>query len=113
MGVHERYYRRMIRRRNMTTSTVIRSALRRLWLRSRERSAALRAAGYCCARCGRKASRARGRSCVIEVHHVAPVDWGLLEEAIRALLLVPHEQLIPLCRDCHAAEHSGEKEWIP
>ena len=83
----------------------IRSALRLLWLRSRERAAALRATGYCCADCGVKQSAAKGREVRLDVHHRKPVDWDGIFDDLRRRLLVPPEQLEPLCDDCHAARH--------
>ena len=84
----------------------IRSALRLLWLRSRERAAALRATGYCCADCGVKQSAAKGREVRLDVHHRKPVDWDGIFDDLRRRLLVPPEGLEPLCDDCHAKRHT-------
>lgn len=89
-----------------TPSSQIRSALRRMWLRSRERSRALRDSGYRCGCCGRKQSTAKGRECTLEVHHKSgDAGLGEIEAFIRAKLLVPATELVPLCPDCHKERH--------
>ena len=96
----------MSRRLPHTPSSQIRTAMRRLWLRSRERAAALKATGYCCAECGRKQSKAQGRECSLEVHHVSGIPtWAEIEAAIRRYLLVAPDELVPLCPECHAKHH--------
>jgi predicted HNH restriction endonuclease len=97
----------MSRRLPHTPSSQIRTAMRRLWLRSRERAAALKATGYCCAECGKKQSRAKGRECSLEVHHIYGVtNWAEIEAAIRRYLLVSPDELVPLCKACHQAKHN-------
>lgn len=89
-----------------TPSSQIRTALRRMWLRSREHSAALKRTGYRCSECGIKQSKAKGRECTLEVHHRDGVDnWQEVVDAIRAHLLVDPEGLEPLCKDCHDKRH--------
>ena len=91
-----------------TPSSTIRSALRRLWLRSRERATALRRTGYRCESCGRKQSAAKGRECTLEVHHTKGVtNWQAIEDAIRRELLVDPTELSPLCEECHKKEHNN------
>ena len=100
----------MSRRLPHTPSSQIRTAMRRLWLRSRERAAALKATGYCCAECGKKQSRANGRECVIEVHHRSGItNWAEIERAIRRYLLTSPDELVPLCPECHAKQHETPK----
>jgi predicted HNH restriction endonuclease len=84
-----------------TTNTQIRSALRQLWLRSRERAAALKGGGYCCSLCGIKQSRAKDREVYIEVHHKDGIDWEGLFDEIRKKLLHDPDRLISLCKKCH------------
>ena len=98
----------MGRRKLNTPKSTVRSALRRLWLRSRERATALRNAKYTCARCGKKQSRAKGREVSVEVHHKSGVDWDGLIEMVIERLLPPAEELEVLCHDCHEAEHNKE-----
>jgi predicted HNH restriction endonuclease len=96
-----------------TPSSQIRSALRRLWLRSRERHRALRDTGYKCACCGRKQSKAKGHECTLEVHHKSgSAGLAEIEAFIRATLLVPAEQLRPMCPDCHRAAHDGVEDTV-
>lgn len=84
-----------------TPTSKIRSALRKLWLQSRERAAALKRTGYCCERCGVKQSVAKGREVRLEVHHINGIQWFEMIEYVRQQLLVPPEELMPLCQDCH------------
>ena len=97
----------MSRRLPHTPASQIRNMLRRLWLQSRERAAALKATGYCCAECGKKQSRAQGRECSLEVHHIYGVtNWAEIERAIRRYLLTSPDELLPLCKACHQAKHN-------
>ena len=76
--------------------------LRLLWMRSRERSQALKNTGYCCSICGVKQSAAKGKEVKLDVHHLDGVQWdGLFDEIKRRLLHKP-ERLCPLCERCHA-----------
>lgn len=92
----------MSRRKPYTPSSQIRSALRQLWLRSRERQAALKRDGYTCQCCGAKQSKAKGREKSVEVHHVDGVNWAGLIDLVRERLLAG--ELECLCRECHADE---------
>jgi len=93
-----------------TPNSRIRAALRQLWLRSRERAAALKRTGYCCEICGVKQSKARG--VILEVHHVNGVlNWEELFSAIRKFLLVSEDKQMPLCKACHEKEHEKHKAW--
>lgn len=96
--------------KSVTPSSHIRSALRRLWLRSRERGAALKATGYTCSRCGAKQSRAKGQKVVVEVHHQNPIDWEKIVRLVRRYLLVRPTKLTPLCEECHKELHKQEAE---
>ena len=91
-----------------TPSSRIRDALRKLWLRSRERAAAMKAAGYCCARCGVKQSKAKGREVAVAVHHKDGIDWDGLLALIRQRLLQDPARLECLCEACHAKEHEKD-----
>ena len=87
-----------------TPNSQIRSALRKLWLRSRERSARLKADNYTCQRCGAKQSNAKGREISVEVHHRNGVDWTGLFDDIRRRLLVDPAEMETLCKSCHDKE---------
>ena len=89
-----------------TPNSKIRSALRQLWLRSRERLAALKRDEYTCVSCGKKQSRAKGKEAKVQVHHRdGGIDWDKLIQLIRERLLVPPELLETLCEDCHKEQH--------
>lgn len=89
-----------------TPSSQIRNALRVLWLRSRERVAALKNTGYCCSCCGVKQSVAKGREVKLKVHHVKGVtNWERIFAVIREELLVDPKELAPLCKECDDKFH--------
>ena len=87
-----------------TPRSQIRSALRRLWLRSRERAAALKNAGRCCQECGVKASVAKGKEVKIEVHHKEGIDWEGLIDIVASRVLQDPSKLKALCVECHKRE---------
>ena len=92
-----------------TPNSRIKSALRQLWLRSRERAAALKRDGYRCS-CGKKQSRAKGKEVYIEVHHQEGIlNWSDVYEFLRAGLLCGPEKLIVLCQECHKKAEMREK----
>jgi len=93
-----------------TPNSRIRSSLRVLWLRSRERAACLKAHGNCCSECGRKASVAKGREVRIDVHHRNGVgNWDRIFKVIREELLCDPEHLTALCEKCHESKHEKQK----
>jgi len=99
----------MPKRLPSTPKSRVRSALRALWLRSRERSAALKRESNTCERCGRKASRAKGKEVSVVVHHRDMIDWEEIIELIFARILCDPSRLEVLCVECHDLEHSEEK----
>ena len=85
-----------------TPNSRIRSALRRLFLRSRERAQALKRDGYTCQKCKRKQSKAKGKEFYVECHHLEGVcNWTALFKAIRKYLLCNPKYMITLCKKCH------------
>ena len=90
-----------------TPSSRIRQALRLLWLRSRERSEALKNTGHCCSVCGVKASQARGREVKLDVHHVDGCDWEGVIGMIRKSILQTPDRLAPVCKACHGKLHAN------
>ena len=89
-----------------TPQSRIRSTLRALFLRSRERATALKASGYCCIHCGAKQSKAKGKEVSVEVHHKNGIaNWKILIDAVYQYLLCDPKLLIPLCKDCHSKIH--------
>ncbi len=100
----------MQRNPERTPTSQIVSALRRLWLRSRERAYAIKRDNYTCQKCGRKQSRAKGREVYVEVHHLDGVQWEELIQLVRDRLLVSPDRLQTLCSDCHGAAHEKGTE---
>ena len=99
----------MSRKQLGTTASTIKSALGRLWLRSRERAAAVKREGNSCQCCGAKGSKAKGRTVTIEVHHLEGGEWDKIIAHIRRQLLVDPSKLAVLCSDCHKNLHeTGE-----
>ena len=89
-----------------TPRSRVRAALRQLWLRSRERAAALKAAGRVCQGCQRKASVAKGREFKVEVHHLEGIgNWEKVIDLVFEEILCDPSKLRPLCRACHDKEH--------
>ena len=85
-----------------TPNSRIRAALRKLFLRSRERAAALKRDGYTCQECHVKQSKAKGKEVYVEVHHEEGIcNWGELIQAVRKYLLCDPKLLKTLCEDCH------------
>jgi len=96
----------MKKRKERTPSSKIRSALRKLWLQSRERAAALKRANYSCEICGKKQSKKRGKEQKIEVHHKEGIgNWDKVIQTIREEILCEPEKLICLCPECHKKQH--------
>ena len=90
-----------------TPSSRIRSALRQLWLRSRERAAALKRDKYSCVKCGVKQSKAKGKEVKVEVHHKNPIEdsWNFIIEDIAEYILGDVDNLEVLCKECHLKTH--------
>lgn len=94
-----------------TPRSQIVSALRQLWLRSRERSQAVQRDKNTCQVCNVKGSTAKGRECKTEVHHLQPegVNWDRIVAVIRSELLCEPSALITLCKPCHLKVHAEGK----
>lgn len=85
-----------------TPRSKVRSAIRQLFLRSRERAACLKAAGYSCEICHAKQSKAKGREQAIECHHKAGIgNWEAVINMIFAEILCDPKMLECLCPECH------------
>ena len=94
----------MGKRQKNTPRSQIRSALRRLFLRSRERAATMKACSYTCQECGAKQSKAKGREVAVHVHHVDPIEcWNRVIDIISEELL--GAPMVVLCKECHKKEH--------
>jgi len=100
----------MSRRLLTTPRSQVRSALRKLWLRSRERQAALKRDKYACCECGAKQSRAKGRQVKVEVDHMNGISWTNMLDYIYRHLLVDPADLETLCQTHHAERTRSRDE---
>ena len=98
----------MGKRLKHTPNSQIKSALHRLFLRSRERGEVVKRDEYTCRNCRAKKSVRKGAEVKINVHHKNPVIWQDIIAYIRANLLVDPDQMEVLCVDCHKEEHKKE-----
>jgi len=94
-----------VKKKSITPNSQIKSALHRLFLHSRERSAAVKRDANTCQTCGKKGSRAKGREVKTEVHHLDGIEWDKIIEYIRRHLLCDPSRLEILCEKCHDYEH--------
>ena len=101
----------MGRKKPETPLSQIVTALRGyVWLRSRERTAALKREGYTSERCNAKQSKAKGREVKVVVHHRNGINWKGLAELIRERLLPHPSELEVLCKKCNDLEHPPKKQ---
>lgn len=92
----------MGKRLRTTPRSKIKNSLRMLWLRSRERAAALKRDDYTCQICGRKQSRAKGKEFTVEVHHRRGIgNWERVIDLIFEEILCSPTDLVTLCPECH------------
>lgn len=89
------------RRSDKTPRSQVRSALRRLFLRSRERAFALRRDGYACSDCLRKQSIAKGKEFKVEVDHIEGIEWERMIDYIFRHLLCDPSKLETVCKADH------------
>jgi predicted HNH restriction endonuclease len=88
-----------------TPRSRVTQALRQLWLRSRERAAAIKREGGCCECCGAKQSAAKGREVKLEVHHLNGIQWKAIIDHVYRHILVDPKELMVLCKSCHTEAH--------
>lgn len=89
-------------KKSTTPKSQIRSLLRKLWLRSRERSFALKRDKYTCQICNRKKSK----SFKVSVHHMNNINnWNEIIDKIYDQLLCDTNNLITVCNECHKKKH--------
>ena len=101
-----------------TTPAMVMAVLRRyVWLRSPERTAALKATDNHCTDCGGKFTRRKGFELPPNVHHLdcikaASYKGITLRMAIDAIIhiMTPDpSRLVALCKECHLVRHEKEK----
>ena len=103
----------MGKRLEHTPNSQIKSACRKLFLRSREHAATLKRDKYTCRICGKKQSRAKGKEVYVECHHLEGVEnWQEIYRVIRQYLLVHPDKMQSLCEDCHKYMET-EPEKLP
>lgn len=92
-----------------TPRSRVRQALRQLWLRSRERAAALKRENNTCQHCKRKASKAKGKEFSVLVHHLDGIaNWDVIIDTVFEFLLCDPSMLEVLCKECHDKEHAAQ-----
>jgi 5-methylcytosine-specific restriction endonuclease McrA len=85
-----------------TPRSRVRQALRQLWLRSRERAAALKRDSYTCQSCGRKQTKKKGAEFQVQVHHKEGIgNWEKIIDLLYEELLCSPDKMVSLCKDCH------------
>ena len=91
-----------------TPRSKVRASIRQLWLRSRERAAALKRDNYTCQTCGVKQCTAKGKEQKVEVHHLDGILWDNVIDYIYRHVLVDPKGLETICPECHKKEHNNE-----
>jgi 5-methylcytosine-specific restriction endonuclease McrA len=95
----------MGRKKPTTPRSKVKGMLRRTFLNSRERTAAMKRDGYKCVVCGKKRSEIR-----LEVHHRDGAHLNEIVDLIYEKLLCPPDRLTTYCVDCHQEEGKNDKE---
>ncbi len=100
----------MSKRLPYTPNSRITSALRQLWLRSRERAATIKRDDNTCSCCGRKGSKAKGKEVSTHVHHKKSINWKKIIKVVRKELLADPKHLEVMCVDCHKEVSSKQRQ---
>ena len=88
-----------------TPRSRVKGMLRQIFLRSRERLAALQRDNYTCQKCFKKQTKKKGQEFKVQVHHKKGIDvWNDIIKMIYDQLLCNPDDLQTLCRDCHEEE---------
>ena len=89
----------------ITPRSRIKGMLRQMWLKSRERAAALKRDKYTCQKCFRKQTTKKGQELKVQVHHKDGINvWDDIIELIYKELLCNPDKLQTLCKECHDEE---------
>jgi 5-methylcytosine-specific restriction endonuclease McrA len=98
-----------MKRKPTTPRSRVKNAIRQMWLRSRERAAAVKLHSNTCQHCGRKGSVAKGKEVKIQCHHTKGIDWdGVVDLIFERVLQTPLDYTV-LCKECHDKEHERLK----
>jgi 5-methylcytosine-specific restriction endonuclease McrA len=89
------------RKKPVTPRSKVRAALTMLFLRSRERAAAIKRDENRCQVCQIKGSKAKGREVSTEVHHINGARKDRIIDMIYEHLLCSPDLLQVVCRECH------------
>ena len=84
-----------------TPRSRIKGMLRQMWLRSNERTEAMKRDNYSCCNCGVKQSVKKGFEVKVQVHHKQGIIWDMLIDLIYKYLLCDIDDLETLCVECH------------
>jgi len=101
----------MPKKKPETPRSRVRSAIRQLWLRSREHAKALKDAQYTCQICGVKKSVAKGKEQKVIVHHTHGIgNWEKVIDIIFEEILCSPDKLEVLCPKCHKEKHDTKTQ---
>jgi len=89
------------RKKPATPRSKVRAALTMLFLRSRERAAAIKRDKNTCRYCGKKGSKAKGCEVHTECHHINGAHKDRIIDMIYEHLLCHPDYLEVVCRECH------------
>jgi len=85
-----------------TSRARIKGMLRQMWLKSAERSEALKRDCYTCQDCGIKQSKKKDHVVKVQVHHKEGINnWDEIIDMILESLLCDPDKLQTLCEECH------------
>jgi hypothetical protein len=93
------------RKKPSTPRSKVRAALTMLFLRSRERAAAVKRDQNTCQICKAKGSKAKGREVATVVHHINGAHKDEIINLIYEKLLCDPNFLLTLCNKCHVELH--------
>lgn len=99
-----------MKKQERTPKSRIRAAIRQLWLRSRERAAAMKRDGYICQKCSKKQSRAKGKEVYVQVHHKKGINWDFIIQLIYEQILIDPAGLTTLCKECHKKQTDRQRK---
>jgi hypothetical protein len=97
-------------RKDTTTTprSQVKSGMRNIWMRSRERGTAMKLAKRACSCCGAKKVVATP-DVRLEVYHDNGINWdGVVDLFFERVLQRPEDYTV-LCKECHLEEHKEEK----